>query len=71
MHEEPEYDQKRLSKASISLMKCLLKKRREDRIAPNMIPKHEWFKSVDFNKILSLEVKAPISPKVVRLFTLE
>jgi serine/threonine protein kinase len=68
--EQPNYYKHKVSPEAIDLMRCLLKKHLKDRIQPSEIPKHPFFKGVDFEKIKSKLVMPPMKPKVKNEFDL-
>ncbi len=59
-----------MSPESIDLMTSLLKKHKKDRICPSDIPRHPFFKNIDFNKIKSRLITPPLKPRVKDEFDL-
>lgn len=49
------------------LLKKLLNKNLSKRIKPQDIPAHPFFSGIDFIAINNLEIKAPITPKIVSI----
>jgi serine/threonine protein kinase len=64
LSEEPNYNKYKVSPEAVDLMRCLLKKHRNERIQPSEIPKHPFFNNLDFEKIKSRLVLPPIKPKI-------
>lgn len=52
-------------------MKRLLSKNLSKRIKPSDIPKHSFFKDLDFEKIEKMNYTAPIIPNIVRYFIIK
>lgn len=61
---EPNYDAVKISFEAKDLMKQLLKKDLSSRIKPDNIPKHEWFKEINFEDVKNMKAKAPFIPKI-------
>ncbi len=61
---EPNYDKVKISKEGKELMQQLLKKDLKQRIKPEEIPFHPWFKGIDFEEVRNLKIKAPFIPKI-------
>jgi len=62
---DPEFsDEIEISDECKDLVLQLLKKNVKMRINPNEIPKHPWFKSINFKEMSRLKIKSPFIPKV-------
>lgn len=61
---EPTYKGANLSPEALDLLKGLLKKDPKERIKPEDIPNHPWFKDVNFDDISSMKAIPPLKPKI-------
>jgi serine/threonine protein kinase len=72
VHDEPSYnyfgEKVTVSKEAKDLISKLLAKRPKDRIKPEDIPFHPFFKDLSFDEIIKRKVKAPFVPMIVNLF---
>jgi protein-serine/threonine kinase len=64
VYSEPTFKGANLSSDALDLIKCLLKKDPKERIKPEDIPSHPWFKGINFEEILSLKTIPPFKPKI-------
>jgi len=64
MHNEPNYDVQKISPEAKDLMKLLLNKDLKNRINPEDVPQHPWFKEINFNDILAQKSSPPFIPKI-------
>lgn len=68
---EPDYkyfgDPVNVSETAKDFISLLLAKNPKERIKSNDIPKHKWFKGINFEDILKLKVKSPYVPKIKSL----
>jgi serine/threonine protein kinase len=74
LQSEPSYPSY-FSKASISILKKLLNKKASKRLGvvkggAKLIKKQSWFETLDFDKLVLKEVKAPLIPKIDNDFDL-
>lgn len=63
VYSEPTYKGANLSSDALDLIKGLLKKDPRDRIRPEDIQNHPWFKGINFEEIRSMRVVPPFKPK--------
>jgi serine/threonine protein kinase len=64
VYSEPTYKGANLSAEALDLLKKLLKKDPKERIKPNEIPNHPWFKDINFEDIKNMRVIPPFKPKL-------
>ncbi len=60
-----------MSEAAQSIISLLLKKKPFERLGSKgteEIKKHEFFKDIDFSKLLKKEVEPPFIPQIVKIF---
>jgi len=60
---EPTFKGANLSVEALDLLKRLLKKEPKERIKPDEISSHPWFKGINFNDMTLLKIAPPFKPK--------